>query len=108
MTEDIFASDDALELIRSALRDLLDDVPAEVRSSLLHRVAFLTEEQRIAERERCVDLCRRRAEIWRKTPLAHSSAPNARDEARNRANEAIYLADLIATGQEAPVDETDA
>lgn len=108
MTEDIFASDDALELIRSALRDLLDDVPVEVRASLLHRVAFLADEQRVAERERCVDLCRRRAEIWRKTPLAHSTTPNAREEARSRANEAAYLADLIATGQEAPSDETDA
>ena len=50
------------------------------------------------ERERCVQICRRRAELWRKT--AHSGAFAAREEARARANEAAYLADLLATGED--------
>jgi hypothetical protein len=51
-----------------------------------------------AERERCVQVCRRRAELWRKTSLAMGRPAAAREEARARANEATYLADLLATG----------
>ena len=50
------------------------------------------------ERERCASLCRRRAELWRRTHAARSSVPSAREEARARANEAAYLADLIESG----------
>jgi hypothetical protein len=54
------------------------------------------------ERERCVAICRRRAELWRNTQLARSSSAIARDEARARANEAAYLADLLESGAEFP------
>ena len=52
------------------------------------------------ERERCVEICRRRAETWRTTALASSTIAAARDEARARANEAAYLADLIESGSD--------
>jgi hypothetical protein len=52
------------------------------------------------ERERCVALCRRRAELWRKTSAARSSVASVREEARVRANEAAYLADLLASGSD--------
>ena len=57
-----------------------------------------TEELIQRERERCVDICRRRAELWRTTSAARSSVASAREEARTRANEAAYLADLLASG----------
>jgi hypothetical protein len=54
------------------------------------------------ERERWADVCRRRAELWRKT-AAKSPYAAAREEARARANEAAYLADLIASGNDRPL-----
>jgi hypothetical protein len=53
------------------------------------------------ERARCAELCRRRSQTWRSTSLATSAMPSARDEARARANEAAYLADLIESGEDA-------
>ena len=50
------------------------------------------------ERARCAALCRRRAELWTNTLGAHSGIAAAREEARARANEATYLADLIESG----------
>lgn len=57
-------------------------------------------EQVQIERERCVRICRRRAELWRKTSVARSGPAGAREEARARANEAAYLADLLASGED--------
>ena len=56
------------------------------------------------ERERCVAICRRRAELWRTTTSATSSIAAARQEAQARANEAAYLADLLESGAEWPLD----
>ncbi|HEX2060222.1 MAG TPA: hypothetical protein VHK90_05740 [Thermoanaerobaculia bacterium] len=53
------------------------------------------EDAMAAERERCVTVCRERAALWRRTPAASSDIPAAREEARARANEAAYLADLL-------------
>lgn len=53
------------------------------------------EDAMASERERCSAICRERAELWRRTPAASSDIPAARDEARARANEAAYLADLL-------------
>lgn len=58
------------------------------------------EDQVRQERERCVALCRRRAKLWRKTRAARSSVASFREEARARANEAAYLADLLASGSD--------
>jgi hypothetical protein len=55
------------------------------------------------ERERCVAICRRRAVLWRNTSGAQSSIPAAREEAKARANEASYLADLLESGGDLPV-----
>lgn len=55
-------------------------------------------EHALRERERCVRICRRRAELWRKTSTARTAPAGAREEARARANEATYLADLLASG----------
>ena len=44
------------------------------------------------ERARCAEICRRRAETWRRTMARNT------EEARARANEAAYLADLIESG----------
>ena len=53
------------------------------------------------ERARCAALCRRRAELWTHTLAARGEVAIAREEARARANEATYLADLIESGDEA-------
>jgi hypothetical protein len=52
------------------------------------------------ERERCAAICRRRAELWRTTMAARSGIAAAQEEARARANEAAYLADLIESGRD--------
>lgn len=46
------------------------------------------------ERARCVSICRRRAELWLKT-AARNPPTGLLQEARARANEAAYLADLL-------------
>lgn len=52
------------------------------------------------ERRRCVTICRRRAELWRATLAGN---PMTRlEEARGRANEADYLADLLESGGDLP------
>ena len=54
----------------------------------------------LKERARCAELCRRRSQTWRSTSLASSTLASAREEARARANEAAYLADLIDSGED--------
>jgi hypothetical protein len=49
------------------------------------------------ERNRCVAVCRRRAELWRRT-LERMPTAASQEEARGRANEATYLADLLESG----------
>ena len=49
------------------------------------------------ERDRCVAICRRRAALWRRT-LERAAVAGAKEEARGRANEATYLADLLESG----------
>lgn len=65
------------------------------------RLVELVRQEVARERQRCLGLCRHRAELWEKTSSAQASAPeHARDEARSRRNEAQYLADLIETEAE--------
>lgn len=59
-----------------------------------------TDNPMLRERERCVAICRRRAEAWRKTAASRAPVAAARQEARARANEAEYLADLLETGSD--------
>jgi hypothetical protein len=54
------------------------------------------------ERERCVSICRRRAALWGRA-AARNPAASALGEARARANEAAYLADLLESGSDLDV-----
>lgn len=82
------------QLARTVLQRLSEasraDMNAIVRAAL-DRAAAL-------ERDRCIRVCRDREDLWRRTIAASSPLPEARGEARARANEAAYLADLLATG----------
>ncbi len=68
---------------------------AQDREALIAAVVELL----AGERRRCAQVCRERAALWRRTPAATAEAPYAREEARARANEATYLADLIESGE---------
>jgi hypothetical protein len=98
MVDGTFRSGGTVEASEAALRELLKDVPSDVRRRVSQEVGVLIEEHVQGERERCVGICRRRVEVWRKTSAARSAVPSAREEARARANEALYLADLIESG----------
>jgi hypothetical protein len=85
-------SDITPELVADELKLQLLPVPVAARPILLEAVATLISRHVAAERTRCRALCEQRAELWRnteggKTPLAQ--------EARCRANEAVYIADLL-------------
>jgi hypothetical protein len=80
------------ELVADELKHQMLPVPLAARPILLEAIANLIAKHVDAERTRCRSLCEQRAELWRntesaKTPLAQ--------EARFRANEAIYIADLL-------------
>jgi hypothetical protein len=51
------------------------------------------------EREKWVRACRARAALWRRTADGVKGAGPMREEARARANEAQFIADLIASGE---------
>jgi hypothetical protein len=85
-------SDITAELVAEELEHQLMPVPLMIRPILLEAIANLISKNVAAERTRCRALCEQRAELWRNTqagasPLAH--------EARFRANEATYIADLL-------------
>jgi hypothetical protein len=80
------------ELIADELKLQLLPVPLAARPILLEAIANLIAKQVAAERTRCRALCEQRAELWRNTEGGKS--PLAQ-EARCRANEAVYIADLL-------------
>jgi hypothetical protein len=102
MINGAIGSGQATEIAEAALRELLTEVPSEVRLRVLHKVGGVIEQERQREWEHCVGVCRRRADLWRNTSQSRSSLAIAREEARARANEAAYLADLLATGGDIP------
>lgn len=81
--------------IVSRVSDVLQRVTDHDR--LVEAIAELVEREVAAERQRAVDLCRGRAELWRRTLAAHSPIAGAREEARARANEAAFVADALET-----------
>jgi len=85
-------SDITPEFVANALEHQLLPVPLAARPILLEAIANLVSKHVAAERSRCRELCEQRAELWRNTESGKS--PLAQ-EARFRANEAIYLADLL-------------
>jgi hypothetical protein len=60
----------------------------------------MTRNEELVARERAkwVRICRERAALWRRTQMNVQGPPAAREEARARANEADFIADLIAAG----------
>jgi hypothetical protein len=50
-----------------------------------------------AERRDCAAACTRRADLWQTTADRPDTSDPLRAEARSRANEALYLADVLAT-----------
>jgi hypothetical protein len=82
---------------REAVEEAVDAVLAKAptREALVAAVADLLERAVRTERHRCADVSRERAALWRKTPAATADVAAAREEARARANEAAYIADLL-------------
>jgi hypothetical protein len=80
--------------------EILHDIGLPASAELISRITARLEdtvEQRVRrERERCVAICKKRAELWSNTRMA--SSPLGREESRARANEATYIADAIRTG----------
>jgi hypothetical protein len=85
------------ELVARELGPQLHPVAAPLRPLLAAAIADFAARYVSAERSRCRILCKRRAELWRNTTGAGS--PLGAEEARCRANEADYLADLISVDQ---------
>ena len=85
-------SDITAEIVADELKHQLMPVPLAARPILLEAIAQLISKHVAAERARCRELCEQRAELWRNTEGGKS--PLAQ-EARFRANEAIYLPDLL-------------
>jgi hypothetical protein len=78
---------------RQDLKDLKPALADELTGAI--ELALLTAVR--AERRACVAECTRRGDLWRRTADAPSTTEPARLEAEHRANEAIVLADLLAT-----------
>ena len=70
---------------------------SEGGEDLISAIVRLVEE----DRRRIVSICRKRAELWRRT------LSRGREESRARANEATYLADLIESNQEVASDDAE-
>jgi len=94
------AAAETVEIVQKGLAQTLRDVPPETSDRLIRQVGQLLEEQLEKERERCATQCRRRSDLWRRTTLSGVEASSGREEARARANEALYLADLLASGRD--------
>jgi hypothetical protein len=90
------------EIVAQELDRQLRAVPPAMRPKIAEAIAQFAAKYVAAERSRCRILCKRRAELWRNTRGAAS--PLGAEEARARANEADYLADLIVVDQ--PFDST--
>lgn len=89
-----------LAAVQAAIGDLVPQISPEAREQLAETLTRLIEEHVRLERARCVDVCRKRAQTWRQTSSATAPAAYAREEARARANEASYLADLLEAAQD--------
>jgi hypothetical protein len=85
-------SDITPELVAEELKHQLLPVPSAARPILLEAIANLISHHVAAERMRCRALCEQRAELWRNT---EGGATPLAQEARYRANEATYIADLL-------------
>lgn len=81
--------------IRAEIEDLLTGrLPDAERREIAADLAGAVVRMVAAERQRCLDVCRGRAELWLRTSERGGPTP-LREESRARANEARYLADLL-------------
>ena len=85
-------SEITLDVVADALKHQLMPVPLAARPILLEAITNLISIHVAAERTRCRAVCEQRAELWRNT---NGGASPLAQEARSRANEATYIADLL-------------
>ena len=85
-------SDITSKLVADELKHQLMAVSQAIQPILLEAITNLISKHVAAERIRCRALCEQRAELWRNT--RGGTSPLA-EEARSRANEAIYIRDLL-------------
>ena len=90
-------SDITPERVADELKHQMLPVPLAARPILLEAIANLVSRHVAAERTRCRTLSEQRAELWRNT---EGSAGPLAQEARFRANEATYIADLLGEAQD--------
>jgi len=88
--------------IQTGLAEHLPDLEPETQQRLVKELTRRFHSSVERERRRCVEACRYRAELWRRTSAAESTVDRTREEARARANEAQYLADWLETRLEPP------
>jgi hypothetical protein len=92
-------SDADVAAIQILAHEILYEIGMPVSADVVSRISGRIEEavsQLVGrERERCVQLCKKRAALWSNTTMA--SMPMGREESRARANEASYLADSIGS-----------
>lgn len=69
-----------------------------MRQDLTSRIEAAIAEALRAERQRAAGLCLARQRLWETTEARSSTPEPLRREARHRANEAAYLADLLREG----------
>jgi hypothetical protein len=72
-------------------------IPAALASELVSAVEMALLSAVRAERRACAAECARRGELWQRTADKPDSPERVRIEAEHRANEALVLADSIAT-----------
>jgi hypothetical protein len=89
------------DVARAAAEDFRRAHPSAITPSLVAELAAAIELALLsavrAERRDCAGACTRRATLWRETADKPDTTDLMRAEAEQRANEALYLADLLAT-----------
>lgn len=88
--------------IQAELAEHLPELEPETQQRLVTGLSRRFQSAVERERRRCVETCRYRAALWRRTSAAESTVDRTREEARARANEAQYLADWLETRLEPP------
>jgi hypothetical protein len=80
-------------LAREILNEINQPIPVDLPARVTAHLEEAVDELLYRERERCVEICKRRAALWSNTSM--SASPIGREESRARTNEAIYIADAI-------------
>jgi hypothetical protein len=80
-------------LTQAILNEINGAVPIDLAARITAHLEEAAHDMLYRERERCVEICKRRAALWSNTAM--SSSPQGREESRARTNEATYIADAI-------------